>query len=114
MDERRVRYEGWRVAMAGGVGVFLASLFVYTFGIFLKPLSDEFSWSREAVSSAYGIAALTAAISAVPLGWLFDRFRPRLVIIPCLTVGACAFGSLSVLTPQLWHLYCDRSRHSIA
>jgi hypothetical protein len=50
MNENSLRFEGWRVALAGGVGVFLASLFVYTFGIFLKPLSEEFAWSREDVS----------------------------------------------------------------
>jgi len=46
------RYEGWRVAAAASVGVFVsfASLLVYTFGIFLKPLAEEFSRSRESVS----------------------------------------------------------------
>ena len=77
MNETSLRYEGWRVAMAGGVSVLLASLFVYTLGIFLKPLSDEFSWSREAISAAYGVAAVAAAMAAVPLGWLFDRFNRR-------------------------------------
>ena len=50
-DENSRRYEGWRVAGAAGVGVFVsfASLLVYTFGIFLKPLAEEFSWSRAAV-----------------------------------------------------------------
>jgi hypothetical protein len=50
VDESSVRYPGWRVAGASAVGVFVsfASLLVYTFGIFLKPMADEFSWSREA------------------------------------------------------------------
>jgi hypothetical protein len=53
LDETSLRYEGWRIALASGVGVFVsfASLLVYTFGIFLKPLAEEFSWSREAVSA---------------------------------------------------------------
>lgn len=77
MDESDPRYQGWRVAVASSVGVFLsfASLFVYTFGIFLKPLAEEFSWSREAVSSAFGIAAVMAAACSPPLGYLFDRFH---------------------------------------
>ena len=60
IEETSVRYEGWRVAVASGVGVFVsfASLLVYTFGIFLKPLAEEFSWSREAVSAAFGVAAM--------------------------------------------------------
>jgi hypothetical protein len=62
--EDRFTYEGWRVAIASGTCVFVsfASLLVYTFGIFLKPLAEEFSWSREAVSAAFGIAAMTVAL----------------------------------------------------
>ena len=61
--ETDFRYEGWRVAGAASVGVFVsfASLLVYTFGVLLKPLAEEFSWSREAVSAAFGIAAMTVA-----------------------------------------------------
>jgi predicted MFS family arabinose efflux permease len=101
------RYEGWQVAAAASVGVFVsfASLLVYTFGVFLKPFTEEFSWSREAVSASFGIAAMTVAVCSPPLGYLLDRFDPRRVIVPCLVVFGCAFASLSLLTPHLWHLY---------
>ena len=106
-EETSLRYEGWRVAAASGVGVFVsfASLLVYTFGIFLKPLAEEFSWSREAVSAAFGVAAMTVAVCSPPLGYLLDRFSPRRIIVPCLIVFGCAFASLALLTPHLWHLY---------
>lgn len=106
-DESRLQYAGWKVAFASGVGVFVsfASLLVYTFGVFLKPLADEFGWSREAVSAAFGIAAMTVAVCSPPLGYLLDRVSPRRVIVPCLTIFGCAFASLSLLTPRLWHLY---------
>ena len=101
------RYEGWRVVAASSVGVFVGfgSLLVYTFGIFLKPLAEEFSWSREAVSAAFGFAAVSIAICSPLLGMLFDRLTPRRVILPCLMLFGCAFASLSLLTPHLWHLY---------
>jgi MFS family permease len=100
-------YEGWKVAGAASAGVFVsfASLLVYTFGVFLKPLTESFGWSREAVSAAFGIAAMTVAVCSPGLGVLFDRVGPRRIIVPCLTVFACAFASLSLLTPRLWHLY---------
>src|SRR6188768_568429 len=106
-SEHDPNYEGWRVAGAASVGVFVsfASLLVYTFGTFLKPLSEEFSWSREAVSAAFGIAALTVAVCSPPLGLLLDRVSARRVIIPALTIFGCAFASLALLTPRLWHLY---------
>lgn len=95
------------MAAASAVGVFVsfASLLVYTFGIFLKPLADEFGWSREAISAAFGIAAMTVAVCSPPLGYLLDRVSPRRVIVPSLVVFGLAFGSLSLLTSRLWHLY---------
>lgn len=105
--ESQLGYPGWRVAAASAVGVFVsfASLLVYTFAIFLKPLSQEFGWSREAVSAAFGIAAMTVAVVSPALGYLFDRIEPRRIIVPSLIVFGGAFASLSLLTPHLWHLY---------
>jgi MFS family permease len=105
--ESDIGYEGWRVAGAASVGVFVsfASLLVYTFGVLLKPLAEEFAWSRESVSAAFGIAAMTVAVCSPPLGYLLDRVTPTRIIIPCLVVFGCAFASLSLLTPRLWHLY---------
>ena len=55
---------GWRVVLAAyfGVMVSFGSLLVFTFSIFLKPLSAEFGWSRESISAAFGFAAITVAI----------------------------------------------------
>jgi MFS family permease len=107
MDESSRGYEGWRVAFASAVGVFVsfASLLVYTFGLFLKPVAEEFSWSREAVSVAFGFAAISVAVCSPLIGYLLDRFHPRSIILPCLAIFGCAFASLSLLTPHLWHLY---------
>jgi predicted MFS family arabinose efflux permease len=105
--EERLEYEGWRVAAAAGAGVFVsfASLLVYTFGVFLKPLTETFGWSREGVSAAFGIAAMTVAVCSPAIGVVLDRASPRRVILPCLVTFGCAFASLSLLTPHLWHLY---------
>src|SRR5688572_932337 len=104
-EESNLRYEGWRVVAATGIGVFFASLFLYTFPVFLRPLADEFSWSREAISAAYAAMTLASAISAPVVGHLFDRRGPGWICGPCMAVAACAFASLAVLTPRLWHLY---------
>jgi MFS family permease len=107
LQEHDAAYEGWRVAAAAGVGVFVsfASVLVYTFAIFLKPLSEEFGWSRESVSAAFGIAAMTVAVCSPPLGFLLDRHHPRRIILPAVAIFGTAFASLSLLTPSIWHLY---------
>jgi predicted MFS family arabinose efflux permease len=107
VNEGDAHYEGWRVAVASSVGVFVsfASLLVYTFGIFLKPLAEEFGWSRAAVSAAFGIAAMTVAVCSPPLGYLLDRISPRRIIVPCMAIFGCAFASLALLTPHIWQFY---------
>src|SRR5690349_14953342 len=106
-QERDLSYEGWRVAGAASVGVFVsfASLFIYTFGTFLKPLTEEFAWSREAVSAGFGIAAMTVAACSPPLGLLLDRHQARRIIAPAVVIFGGAFASLALLTPHVWHLY---------
>ena len=106
-NERRLGYPGWRVAAAASGAVFFsfASLLVYTFSVFLKPVTQEFHWSREAASIAFGLAALCVAVCSPMLGALLDRMDPRRVLIPCFIVFGTAFASLALLTNHLWHLY---------
>ncbi len=88
-----------------GVFVSFASIVVYTFGIFLKPVAAAFHWSRTQVSLAFTLAALTVAVCSPLLGHLLDRFPARRVVLPCTILYGVAFGSLALLTPHLWHLY---------
>jgi MFS family permease len=107
MNEHNIRYPGWRIALAASVGVLVgfASLLVYTFGVFLKPVAAEFHWSREAVSAAFGVAALSVAACSPVLGALLDRYPARRIILPCVVVFGCAFASLAFLSNHLWQLY---------
>ena len=106
-NESSIRYPGWPVAFAaaGCIFVSFASLLVYTFSIFLKPLTQEFGWSRESASLAFAIAAMTVAVCSPPLGYLLDRNPARRIILPCMTVFGLAFASLGLMTGRLWHLY---------
>lgn len=90
---------------ASSIGVFFSVLQFYTFAVFLKPLAGEFSWSREEVSSAFGLMAAMVAVSSPLLGHLFDRLGVRRIVGPCLALVGCTIASLSMLTPRQWHLY---------
>jgi MFS family permease len=100
-------YTGWLVVAAAfcGVMVGFGSLLVFTFGIFLKPLGTEFGWSRESISTAFGIAAMTVAVCSPVLGRLLDHYGARRIVPVCMLVFSAAFASLSLLTPNLTHLY---------
>ena len=105
VDERSLRYEGWRVAAVSGIGVFFASMTAYAFSVLLKPLSQEFAWSRETASTAYSCFTLATALAAPVLGPLLDRRGPLRVVLPCMIANALGIASLSTMTASPARLY---------
>jgi MFS family permease len=107
LTEFDLNYYGWRVVLAACFGVMagFGSLFVYTFAVFVKPLGADFGWSREAISRGFGLAAVTLGLISPLLGRWIDRFGPRRIILPCMTVYCCAIASLAFLHSQLWQFY---------
>ncbi len=105
--ESSIRYPGWGVCLAAFVGVMVsfAAIMPYTFSLFLEPLSKAFGWHREAISSAFGIAAITVAVFSPGIGMLLDRFPPRRIILPSILVFGFAYMSLSLLTPNITRFY---------
>jgi MFS family permease len=80
-------------------------IIVSTFGVFLKPLSQEFGWSRTQISLAVSLATL-AVTGTIPLiGRLVDRLGSRLVIVPSAPLFGLGLMSLYFLTASLWHYY---------
>ena len=106
-EEGQLNYYGWRVVLAACFGVMagFGSLFVYTFTIFVKPLSAQFGWNRESVSLGFAIGAMTVGLTSPLIGRLIDRVGPRRIILPCITVFACGMASFSLLRSGLWQFY---------
>lgn len=88
-----------------GVFAGFGSVFIFTFGVFLKPLSTAFGWSRGEISLGFAVAALTVAACSPFIGRLFDRYPARRILLPCVAVYGLGFGSLSLLTPHLGHFF---------
>jgi MFS family permease len=97
----------WGVVAASTVGLTLSlgTLLLYTFGVFVRPLTTEFGWSRTGVSGALALSQYTLALTAPLWGYLIDRFGPRPVMIPSVVCISALVGSLAFLTPHLWHYY---------
>ncbi len=95
------------VLLAACCGTFVGfgSVVIFTFGVFLKPLTTAFGWSRTQVSLAFTITALTVSVCSPFIGRLLDRYPARRIILPCTVTYALAFASLSLLTGRLSHLF---------
>lgn len=102
-----VNFAGWRVAFASAIASMFGfgSILVYSFGIFLKPLSVEFGWTRGTISTAFACASFTLGICSPGLGWLLDRYGPRRIVIPCVVIFGMAVASLSVLSDSRVQLF---------
>ncbi|MBI3304546.1 MAG: MFS transporter [Deltaproteobacteria bacterium] len=100
----RVFY-GWWVVLAAGIGLLNPPIILATFGVFLKPLSQEFGWSRAEISLAISLSALGVTGVAPLIGRLVDHLGARKVILPSAMLYGLGIMSLYFLTASLWHYY---------
>jgi MFS family permease len=64
--------------------------FTPAFSVFFKPLLAEFGWTRADTSLAYALSFFVQAGMAIIMGWLTDRFGPRVVMsVLGSTLGIC-------------------------
>ena len=75
-----------------------------SFGVFIKPITAEFDWSRALVSGAFSISSIVQGLSGIIMGWINDRIGPRIVLTICgILVGAGLM--LMFLVDSAWQLY---------
>ncbi len=70
---------------------------IYSFGVFLKPLTDEFGWTRAMTAGAFSVSSILGGLTAVYLGWLTDRFGPR----PVMSICGFLLGSGCILLSRI-------------
>ena len=97
----------WVVVAASATGLLFSvgTLLLYTFGVFVQPLSKEFGWSRTQLSVALAISQYTLAFCAPFWGLALDRLGPRPVLVGSTFALSALVASLSLLTPNIWHYY---------
>lgn len=106
-ESTKIFYGWWVVAacfvsmaMAGGIGNL-------SFPIFLKPLTEEFGWSRAQVSGGISAFMLAIAVTAPLVGRIVGLYGARAVMGPAaLVVGLCLMLLARLTT--LWQLYALR------
>lgn len=77
---------------------------VATLSIFVDPLTQEFGWSRTALSGAVSLGGLLAALVSPLIGPLVDRKGSRMVLCVAVAVNGVALILLS-FTPSLLVFY---------
>lgn len=99
----RPLFYGWIVAAACSFAV-SALGFVFSFGVFYKPLMNQFGWKAADVALAPSIFGLVYIAAVFPVSWAYQRYS----IKPITLLGGLLMGAglaLSSLTTSLWQLY---------
>jgi predicted MFS family arabinose efflux permease len=79
------------VTLAGASGV------SGCFAVFYNTLVTVFSWSRASGASPYSVNMLVSIVSAPLIGWLLDRYGPRLVLSSAALLSGGALMACSTL-----------------
>ena len=73
----RNTYFGWFVV----AGCVLVSFGVaggqFSLGVFLKPMTEEFGWSRGSLSLAFALTFMISVLLRPLAGYLADRYSPK-------------------------------------
>lgn len=97
-------YYGWVILFTSYMLMFFTAGLTQAFGVFLKPMTEDFGWDRSTFALALSIFAVVSAIVPPVAGRMADRYGPRVV----LTVGAALVSTGMVLmafTPNLLWAY---------
>jgi MFS family permease len=102
------RYYPWLIVLLSALLLLISNINFNTFGVFFKPIAEEFGWSRGAVAGSIAIRWVITGAFALPMGYLADRYGTRKVILPCFLFIGIGFLLYSRIT-SLWHLYLVQS-----
>jgi len=76
----------------------------YSFGVFFKPLLNEFGWTKAMTSGAFSLASIMNGLLTVAVGGLTDKFGPRMVMTVCGLFLGLGFMLMSQIS-NVFHLY---------
>jgi MFS family permease len=98
-------FYGWViVAVAFLIGFTEAGVFQNILSVFMKPMIDEFHWSRSLVTAAITIGSIAGGLVSPFVGPLLDRYGPRMVSFWGVLVLSAGMVSLAFLS-RIWQLY---------
>lgn len=104
---RKPFFYGWWIVLISIIGMMVSQgpILVFTFGVFMTPISQEYGWTRSEISLALTLAILSAAIFTPWAGRLIDRYGPRAMTLPALGLFGLGVMSLALMPAKLGLFY---------
>lgn len=91
--------------LAAAFGLGATSLYFYTLGLMIVPLSTAFGWSQAQITSGPIIISIFYFFLASRIGALVDRLGPRAVVVPGYAGFCLALAALGLAGPSIWSWY---------
>ena len=92
----------WWVVLASACGLVVGtgSIVIFSFGVFLNPVTEDLGISRGELSGALAITTWLTAVACPIVGWLIDRWRTRRVMIPGVLLFALAVAGFALMQAE--------------
>lgn len=93
---------GWTLVLATLLGVVLGAVKLYSAGLFVEPLEQEFGWSRSGIMGGLSLVSFVGILASPLVGVLVDRWGSRRIALPGSILFCAAFAALSFAGPSIW------------
>jgi OFA family oxalate/formate antiporter-like MFS transporter len=105
VDAKNNRFPyGWIIVIVSFILLIGSFGIQLCFGVFLKPLSEEFGWTRAATAGAMSVVMGVSGLIGIIMGKLTDKHNVRIMIIIGVLIGGLSYLLLSNMH-SLWQLY---------
>ena len=89
----------WWIVFASACGLLVGtgSILIFSFGVFLKPVTEDLGISRGEFSTALGSTSWLTALGCPLVGWLIDRWGARRTMIPGILLFALSVAGFGLM-----------------
>ncbi len=102
MTKRQEWQKSWLLPLIGLLGISGPAAMVYSSGVFMVEITEEFGWSRAQFSSALTIQMLLGLGLGPLAGRLLDRVGPRRMVMVGILPFAFALGLFGLSNGEMW------------
>ena len=97
----------WWVVFASICGLLVGAgaIDIFSFGVFLKAVTEDLGVGRALLSSGLIVTNLLIALGCIPLGWALDRWGVRRVMIPGVVLYALGTACWALMTSNPLVIY---------
>ncbi len=102
--KKKIFYGWWIVAATNLICMIGYGTWLYCFGVFFKPMTHEFGWTRAMTSGAYSFRGIQGGFAGPVVGWAVDKYGPRVVVFSGGVVAGLGFIMMYYIN-SLWSFY---------